>query len=242
MNGLTYSGEHSVNYGKYNTWEDWHLIPSSRPFFAPPSVKTKELDIPGMDGVLDLTEVISGRPVFGNRTGSHEFIVADGFSGWDWVEAYSTIMDVLHGQGNYAILSDDPGYFYEGRFSVSQWKSDKNWSTISINYNVKPFKQEIVSSMDDWKWDPFNFETGIIRNWKNIQVNGSRVVRLVGSRMPASPKIVCSSEMTMEYDGVTYLLNPGANTIPGFKLESDELDVTFTGTGTVSIEYRGGRF
>lgn len=241
MNALIYSGEHSVNYGKYNTWEDWHLIPSSRPFFAPPSVKTKDVDIPGMDGTLDLTEVVAGRPIFGNRSGSHEFIVADGYDGWDWVEAYSTIMDILHGQGNYAILSDDPNYFYEGRFSVNQWRSDKDYSRITINYNVKPFKRELLSSMDDWLWDPFNFETGIIRNWKNIQVNGSKTIRLVGGRMPVSPTIVCSSEMTMEYDGATYLLSQGSNNIPGFKLTDDETDIVVTGNGTISIEYRGGR-
>lgn len=240
MNGLIYSGEHSVNYGKYNSWEDWHLIPSSRPLFAPPVLKTKELDIPGMDGTLDLTEIVAGRPIYGMRTGSHEFIVADDY--WDWVEAYSTIMDILHGQGNYAILSDDPNYFYEGRFAVNQWQSNKEWSTITINYNVKPFKRELLSSMDDWEWDPFNFETGIIRNWKNIQVNGSKTVRLVGGKMPVSPTIVCSAEMEMEYDGVTYFLDQGSNIVAGFKLTDEETDVVFKGNGTVSIEYRGGRF
>ena len=242
MNGLVYSGEHSVKYGNYDSWEDWHLIPTSRPLFSPPSVKTKEVDIPGMDGVLDLTEVVAGRPTYGNRSGSHEFIVADGYSGWTWSEAYSAIMDILHGQNTYAILSDDPGYFYEGRFSVNQWKSDKSWSLITISYNVKPFKRELLTSMDEWEWDPFNFETGVIRSWNNIQVNGTKTVRLIGSRMPVSPTIVCSADMQMEYDGETYLLSSGSNTIPGFKLNDEEISVTFIGNGTVSVEYRGGRF
>lgn len=237
---VIYSGEHSVNYGKYNTWDDWHLIPTSRPLISPPNVKTKEVDIPGMDGVLDLTEVLAGRPTYGNRTGSHEFIVANDY--WPWSEAYSTIMDILHGQGNYCILSDEPEYFYNGRFSVNQWRSDKNWSTITINYNVNPFKQEVLTSMDDWEWDPFNFRTGVIRNWNNLEVNGSRTIRLIGSRMPSSPAIICSNEMVMEYDGATYLLSQGRNVIPGFKLTQEETDITITGTGTVSIEYRGGRF
>ena len=34
-------------------------------------------------------------------------------------------MDYLHGQTMRAILEDDPEYFYEGRFTVNAWKSEK---------------------------------------------------------------------------------------------------------------------
>jgi hypothetical protein len=60
--------------------------------------------------------------------------------------------------------------------------------------------------------------------------------------MPVSPTIVCSAEMEMEYDGVTYFLDQGSNIVAGFKLTDEETDVVFKGNGTVSIEYRGGRF
>lgn len=31
---------HSITIGEKNTWDDWHLIPTSRPLVNPPSVNT----------------------------------------------------------------------------------------------------------------------------------------------------------------------------------------------------------
>lgn len=115
---------HSITIGDKNTWDDWHLIPTSRPLFNPPTVKSNLVEIPGGDGTLDLTTALTGRPTYNNRTGSWTFIVQNGFK--DWSALYSEIMVYLHGQKFKAILEDDPAYYYEGRFSVNQWKSDKD--------------------------------------------------------------------------------------------------------------------
>ena len=41
---------HSITFGNKNTWNDWHLIPTSRPVFGLPSLKKKTLDIQGGAG------------------------------------------------------------------------------------------------------------------------------------------------------------------------------------------------
>ena len=61
---------HSITFGTKNTWDDWHLIPKTRPLVNPPTVKTNYVDIPCGDGVLDLTETLACRPVHNNRNGS----------------------------------------------------------------------------------------------------------------------------------------------------------------------------
>ena len=61
---------HSITLGTKNTWDDWHLIPTSRPVVNPPSVKTNMIEIPGGDGVLDLTTALAGRVLYKNRTGA----------------------------------------------------------------------------------------------------------------------------------------------------------------------------
>ena len=143
-----------------NTYDDWFLIPASRPVFNPPSVKTKYIDIPGADGAIDLTETLRKCPVYNNREGSIEFIVENGHR--EWWEAYSLIMDYIHGQFVKAVLEDDPEHYYEGRFFFNEWKSDKDWSRITLDYNLKPYKMNIHSTTEEWMWDPFNFDTGII--------------------------------------------------------------------------------
>ena len=134
-------------------WEDWRLVSSSRPLLAPPKPKTNYVNIPGGDGALDLTEALTGFPIYNNREGSWDFYVTD--RDWDWVDAYSTIMNFLHGQKMCVILEDDMSHYYEGRFTVNSWRSDPSYSRISINYSVDPYKYTVLQN--DWYWNRFDF-------------------------------------------------------------------------------------
>lgn len=170
---------HSVTFGNKNTWDDWHLVPKTRPVVNPPEPKIKQIDIPGGDGVLDLTNALSGYTYFKNRTGSMEFIVVNELyqpvdTHEEWYAIYSNIMNYLHGKKMRMILDDDKGWFYEGRFKVNSWKSDAHYSSITIDYDVGPYKWDITSSTEDWLWDPFNFYTGMIpsNNYRNISLPG----------------------------------------------------------------------
>lgn len=160
------ASDDDVVSGGINTWDDWHLIPTTRPVINPPNVRTNEVIIPGRSGSLDLSEVLTGYPLYDNRTGSIEFVVANDY--WDWAVAYSTIMRCLHGKTFKMMLEDDPAYYYEGRFSVNSWKSDKNWSTITIDYDVQPYKVSRQSTNEDWLWDPFSFEDGLAYDTEDI--------------------------------------------------------------------------
>ena len=121
-----------------NSWIDWHLVPTSRPVIAPPKKKTTRVDIPGADGVLDLSEVVSGKPTYNNRTGTIEFLVQNGFK--PWAEMYSTVMNYLNGTKKKMILNDDPDYYYEGTIIVSNWVSEQHYSKITIEYDLYPYK------------------------------------------------------------------------------------------------------
>lgn len=250
---------HSVTFGEINTWDDWRLVPTSRPLFNPPPPKVKTLEIPGGDGVIDLSQSLTGYPVYQNRTGSIEFVVLNGFK--EWQEAYSDIMDHLHGQRMRAILEDDPDYFYEGRFSVNAWKSDKDNSKITIDYDVGPYKWTLLTSIDDWLWDPFNFQNGVIRTtlFRNIAVTTSQKERFLDvralGRAPVCPVFHTETTAkrgvhirfvnhTLNID-VTKLLPDGDIQVPEFLFFGD-LGATIylwcdSGTGSVSIDFRTGR-
>lgn len=135
---------HSVTFGTKNTWKDWKIVPSTRPVINPPPVKTQYVDIPGGNGSLDLTESLIGRAAYGNRTGSIEFIVAD--QDTPWVDIYQDIMNYVHGRRMTLVLEDDPDHYYTGRFAVNAWKSNKDWSRITIDYNLGPYKYPFVGA------------------------------------------------------------------------------------------------
>lgn len=250
---------HSITFGDKNTWDDWRLVPSSRPVFNPPAQKVKTLDIPGGDGVIDLSQALTRYPVYQNRTGSIEFIVMNDFK--PWYMAYSDIMDYLHGQSMTAVLEDDPEYFYEGRFTINTWKSEKDWSRIVIDYDVGPYKWSMLSSIDDWLWDPFNFQNGMIRSafFKNIKVTTSvkthRLNAALFGRAPVCPRFIVTStdqrgvhirfvNNQLGID-VTKLLPDGIIQIPEFVFFGERGATLYmrcdSGTGTVSIDFRQGR-
>lgn len=146
---------HSITFGTKNTWDDWHLIPTSRPVVSLPDMDTRYVDIPGA-GSIDLSESLTGYPTYKNREGSFEFIVTNDYSGYDWVSVHQEIVNYLHGLTTCMVLEDDPGYFYKGRFSVNEWRSDPNWSIIVIDYNLTPYKKSIWDSRGELSETSFN--------------------------------------------------------------------------------------
>lgn len=148
---------HSITIGNKNTWSDWHLIPVTRPYVELPVVNQKVVEIPGRNGVLDLTTFLTGSPTYSNRKGSWEFYITNEYylysdpkfvrnprnwSGWE--EAYRTIAAHCTGRILSAVLEDDPNYSYTGRFQVS-YKPGKDYSTITISYDLEPYKTNLTN-------------------------------------------------------------------------------------------------
>ena len=258
------SGGMNYSYiaGKH-TWDDWGIIPSSRPLVNPPSPKKNEIEIPGRSGTLDMSTLLTGYMTYQNRTGSWEFIVTNNMMTVSpqqkkmhnsWQTTYSAIMAYLNGKTMKCVLEDDKQYYYEGSFNVNSWKSSQNNSTITIDYTLYPFKRSIQSSEEPWLWDPFNFETGIIRSYGatadyTIAANGSKTVSIPsnGCGDVIYPYIYSSqNNVTLTYDGSTYNLVGGvARYYPGLRILPYE-DATFVfqnnnaSASSVRIQYRAG--
>lgn len=239
---------HSIIFGTKNTWADWCLIPTSRPVISPPEPKLNLVEIPGGNGYLDLSTALTGDITYGSRKGSLEFLVDNGqlsnYRAESWASLYSKILDYLHGKLIKATLEDDPSFYYEGRFSINEWASEEHNSKITIDYTVMPFKYEAFSSLEDWEWDSFNFETGIIRNYKDLKVDGSLEFTIIGRRMTVTPSFIVKSSdrkgMKVTFKGTTYNLPDGTSRVINIQTVEGENTLKFTGKGTVSIDYRGG--
>lgn len=230
---------YGVTFGEKHTYRDWGLLPKTRPTIAPPAIRTNYVDVPGLDGQLDLSEALTGCVGYQTRDFSAEFLVIDARNRWDTL--YSEILDTLHGQRVKIILDEDPRYYYMGRVTVNTLKSDRKTATISIKAVCDPYKLEIAGSLDDWLWDAFNFETGSIRDYKALTVDGTLTLTIPGTRRPCVPTITVSDAMTATFGGKEYALTAGSNRISDITITQGDNVLTFTGDGTVSIDYRGGR-
>ena len=228
---------HSIYIDDKNTWKDWHLVPTSRPVVNPPKAKTNYIEVPGADGALDISSVFTGQILYSNRQGIWEFRVDPKFM--DWTEIYSLIMKYVHGNFVKVILEDDPEYYYEGRLFVNQWLSDKDNSTITIEYNLAPYKKYKLSDRR-WIWDTFNFETGLVREYRNIVVNKEHTMNVIGDRMSCIPTITVSDDMKLIYKNKEYKLSRGVNIIEKIVIKNGENPMKFMGNGIVSIDLLGG--
>ena len=120
-------------------------------------------------------------------------------------------------------------------------KINQHYSQIVITLDAKPYKLAIRSSVEDWIWDTFNFEADVIRDYRDINVPGNIVI--IGDVMPAGCVFDCSDEgVTVTYEGISCVLPKGKSTVPDILITEGEHVMAFTGSGTVSVEYRGGRF
>ena len=181
------SNDVKVDFTGRNTWNHFRLIPSSRPVINPPEFRSSFIEIPGADDFLDASTLLTGGyPLYGRRKGDIEFYVTRDYdSYYTWSKVYSNMMSFLHGQIVKCVLMDDPAFYYRGRMTVNQWRSEKDWSKIVLNYDFEPYKYAVFSTADEWLWDPFDFVEGVITHPKDFfGENGGGFVVKKGSEVP----------------------------------------------------------
>ena len=202
-----------------------------------PEVKKSLIDIPGADGYVDMTDYFGTR--YENRKIKVECDFEDkGYS--NWAARISDISNYLHGKPVKLIFDFDEGYYYDGRGECEYEKSNRRYGKITLTFDCKPYKLDLLASDEDWLWDPFDFETGVIREYGSIAVNGTYDLVVDGSPMPVIPKIECSAAMKVLFEGVEYALSAGLNYITDILIGSGEYRMQFSGKGTVTVIYRGG--
>lgn len=128
-----------VTFGTKHSWNDFRLILSDKEIGFP-EPKTETVDIPGMDGVLDLTETF-GKVYYANRKLSFTFTILPPVK--EHLATIDELTEYLHGKHMKIILDEDSDYYYEGRCKINSFKSDKTIGTIVIDCDVAPFKKAV---------------------------------------------------------------------------------------------------
>ena len=258
-NGIYYSEEHTVSFGDLvtkssgginytdfntyaNSWEDWHLIPSSLPVISNPGVVTKYVEIPGADGALDLSEFLSGRTSYSQRQGTLSFIMDNNQEDPESIRL--KMMGTLHGKRIKMNLMDEPSLYYEGRFSVGNIDSRAEYPAITITYQLDPFKYHIQPhGSEPLIWDTFNFEEDYDYSimYPYITVSGTtKSYRIDTNGCPVTPTATwVSGSLTVSYGGVTRTLTSAGTVTLGTR-SSGYSNLSVSGTGSVKIEWRGG--
>lgn len=237
-NGVTFTdGENS-----YHTYDDFDLILESTELTYP-EPKTEEIDIPERDGVLDLTGVLTGSVKYNNRTLTLNLV--DLHDRKHYTAIASMLAAKIHGKKFKIILDKDPYYYYQGRVTITgftpEGKTDR--STIVVTCDVEPYKYSTEDYSDAWKWDPFNFYTGCILDYGAVQVGGQKTISVDAGVRKTMPVFYCSNSMEVKInDSSSIELPRGCYCGSDAVLSPGENKLSFTGTGTVSVNVKVSSF
>lgn len=211
MKGITFGGKHS--------YYEWGLILQTKEIQAP-EPKINQIELEGRDGVLDLSDFF-GEVKYKNRSLSFQFAKMD-IHQEGFLALFSVVQNALHGKVMEVILDDDPSYFYKGRVTINEWKSEKNLGQIVIEVDAEPYKYKVQ-------------ETVVTK-----AVTGTVELVLVNGRKKIVPTIDITGNINLTYGLNYYSLSEGRYELPAVRLEEGENIITLNGTGTATFTYREG--
>lgn len=220
-----------------NTFKDFHLLIQS--LIIPTAEIKEEVEvIPGTSNIIDYTEALTGNVNYNQRIIPIELAGIKNKS--EFLSTYSKFQNKLHGQKVKMILSEEPNFYWIGRVSVGDINPYGILRNIDLEIKVDPYKYEINSSADDWLWDPFSFEDGIINETNNLKVDGELTVNIYGRRKTVVPKITCDTPMKVIFNSNEYNLSALTQKVLDIQICEGQNTLKFIGNGTVTIDYRGG--
>lgn len=207
-----------VQFGEYHSFLDFGLILTSYSI-GEAKPKTETVDVPGADGVLDLTEYF-GDVRYQNRALSFTFAVIGRPS--EFPTRFSALQDAVGGRKLHITLDDDPDYYYVGRVTVDKWKSAPRVGSITITCDCEPYKYKAS-------------ETVIVS-----RISGRGTVTYENLRKRVTPVFTASAPVSITFDGTTTDVGAGEFTLPAVEFAQGKNIVTYAGNAVVTVRYREG--
>ena len=227
---------------EFNTLEDWGLAVGNNNYIGDPVQETFYEDIPGASAMLDLSEVLCNRPVFKHRP--IKVLLGGKKPRLNWDSIISMFRNKIDGKIVRLTFSNDPSFYWRGRVNISNFDRARELGQFYMEIPMAdPYKYDIFTSDDDWEWDPFDFEEGVIRYIGEIEINNTIIVVPRGNMLVVPVFIIKSvtGNLSVIHNGSRYPLSEGENRFPQILVAGDEeVALQFIGKGVGTIKYRGG--
>ncbi|MCM1057736.1 MAG: hypothetical protein NC517_09025 [Firmicutes bacterium] len=179
-----------------------------------PAAKVKEIEVPGMDGILDITESL-GEVKYDSRQISFKFTSTSG-------ARINELINTLHGQRKKIILDRDEAFYYMGRIEARDPVINGNLISLELDARCEPYKYKIHMT----------------RHKEDVAA-ASNIV-LLNERMQTIPRITLTAQMKISFEGRAYVLPAGEYTIAEIVLKQGYNRFRVEGTGTILFQYQEG--
>lgn len=190
-----------------------------------PKLRERRLEVPGMDGSLDLSTALTGRPVYDDR--QITFKLFKGVKDADLDAIRRKLTAAYHGQRVSVEFPFDADHTFAGRMQIGAMET-YNSGVIPVSMVANPWrlkKTVTTVSRDD-----------LSTSYKTLT--------LPNERKPVTPTITCGQDTTLLFSGKTYTVTGGV-TYRNLDLQLAAGENTLkakvtSGTGTITVEYQEG--
>lgn len=214
-----------VKFDKYHSYRDFSLILISLTI-EQAQAKTEYIDIPGGDGQLDLTESF-GDVKYSNRKLTAEFQTK--LRHQAFYNKFEEIVNAINGRCIKVVLDEDENFYFEGRVSINEYKSNEKIGSIVIEVDCEPYKME-------------NHET--INSF--VLTGEEKEVYLFNLRKRVSPSVVVSNvpagqDIQVAFESYSFKVGNGTFEVPELELKEGQNCIKLTGIGNIQFKYRRGK-
>lgn len=182
-----------------------------------PSVQSYQVEVPGRNGLLDLTKGLTGSTCYNNRELQFQYF---GSGKRDRLLELRDTFNRYHGERIQIIDDDTPDYYYDG---VAEMSSELHgtYITLSLTVDADPFRKSV--------------EPILVR--KDL-TSAPMIVEIYNPGVESVPKFYVETDARIVKDGVTTYLGAGTYTLPKYALSRGNNRFTVSGSGSLVIGYK----
>ena len=206
-----------------DTYAEYGLLLASKSISLP-EVRTNMIDVPGRDGLLDASEVLTGEVTY-NRTITLKLTGVDTVSGKQWPTTISDFCNKVHGKRVKVTFPEDTAHYYSGRCSVGQVELVKMMQTIPVTVNCDP-----------WKYK--NAKTTVSRSDLGTAY---KQLSLPNESRPVIPAITVAQDTILLWGSSTINISAGDHILPAIRLAAGSNTLkakVASGTGSITVTYQ----
>ena len=207
-----------------DTYTEYGLLLASKSISLP-KVRTNMIDVPGRDGLLDASEVLTGEVTYKNRTITLKLTGVDTVSGKKWPATISDFCNKVHGKRVKITFPEDTAHFYSGRCSVGKVGLVKMMQTIPVTVDCDP-----------WKYK--NAKTTVSRSDLGTAY---KQLSLPNESRPVIPTITVAQDTTLLWGSSTINISAGDQILPAIRLAAGSNTLkakVASGTGSITVTYQ----
>lgn len=210
-----------VLFGTYDTALDglWTLASIK---LTDPKYQSNLVDVPGRDGPLDLSTVLTdGEPRYGSRTLTVRLESSEG-TRLERDERISEMINKLDGWRHDIVLPDQPLQYISGRVHVQREYSDTAHAAVTVTAVCDPWRYSINPRV-------YTLTAAAAEQTAALSNTGRRTV---------TPELTVTGSVRLRFGSETWELVTGSYHLPDLQLRSGNVELSYSGTGTVRISYR----